>query len=139
MASSKPKRQRVWVRVKTLSPQEKASIGATCERFISDVLKPKFLPEIKPTEFNYPIDIFGKWRGVNYSFIVRFRSGFPENESEEFDSGFARLDYTPEGPETRFNVMWRRHTGQWWPIYFSLALEEALVAIGTDGVLRPPV
>ena len=124
---------------KTLGPQEKAAIGATCDRFISAVSKPKFLPEIKPTEFNYPIDILGKWRGDNYSFIVRFRSGFPENKSEEFNSAFARLDYAPEGTETRFNVMWRRHTGQWWPIYFSLTLEEALVALESDGVLRPPV
>ena len=38
-----------------------------------------------------------------------------------------------------FNVMWRRYTGQWWPIYFSLTLEEALAALETDGVLRPPV
>jgi hypothetical protein len=124
---------------KTLSSQEKAAIAATCDRFISGVLKPNFLPEIKPTEFNYPVDILGKWRSDNYSFIVRFRSGFPENKGEEFDSAFARLDYAPEGTETRFNVMWRRHTGQWWPIYFSLTLEDALAALETDGVLRPPV
>jgi hypothetical protein len=124
---------------KTLSSQEKAAIATTCDHLISGVLKPKFLPEIKPTEFNYPVDIFGKWRGDNYSFIVRFRSGFPENKGEEFDSGFARLDYAPEGTETRFNVMWRRHTGQWWPIYFSLTPEEALAAFATDGTLRPPV
>jgi hypothetical protein len=124
---------------KTLSSQEKAAIAALCDRFISGVLKPKFLPEIRPTEFNYPVDIFGKWRSDNYSFIVRFRSGFPENKGEEFDSGFARLDYAPEGAKTCFNVMWRRHTGQWWPIYFSLTLEDALAALETDGVLRPPV
>ena len=139
MPSSRPKRQRVWVMAKTLSSQEKAAIAATCDRFISGVLKPNFLPEIKPTEFNYPVDILGKWRGDNYSFIVRFRSGFPENKGEEFDFAFARLDYAPEGTETRFNVMWRRHTGQWWPIYFSLTLEDALAALETDGVLRPPV
>ena len=63
MPSSRPKRQRVWMMAKTLGPQEKAAIGATCDRFISAVSKPKFLPEIKPTEFNYPIDILGKWRG----------------------------------------------------------------------------
>jgi hypothetical protein len=139
MPSLRPNRQRVWVMAKTLSSQEKAAIGATCDRFISGVLKPKFLPEIKPTEFNYPVDILGKWRGDNYSFIVRFRSGFPENKGDEFDSGFARLDHAPEGTKTRFNIMWRRHTGQWWPIYFSLTLEEALAALESDGVLRPPV
>jgi len=127
------------VMAKTLNSHEKAAIDALCVRFISGILKPKFLPEIRPTEFNYPVNILGKWRGDNYSFIVRFRSGFPENKGEEFDSAFARLDYAPEGTETRFNVMWRRHTGQWWPIYFSLTLEEALAALETDGVLRPPV
>ncbi len=139
MPSSKPKRQRAWVRVKTLSPEEKAAIAATCDRFISGVMKPKFLPEIKPAEFNYPVDIFGKWRGDSYSFIVRFRSGYPENKGEEFDSGFARFDYAPEGTETRFHVMWHRHTGQWWPLYSSLTLEGALAALETDGVLSPPV
>ena len=139
MASPKPKRQAMWIRAKELTPQEKAAIAATCERFIAEVLKPKFLPEIKPTQFNYPVDIFGKWRGSKYGFIVRFRSGFPENAGEEFDSGFARLDHVPEVAETKFDVMWRRHTGQWWLVYPSQTLEEALQAIGTDGVLRPPV
>jgi hypothetical protein len=139
MAPSKPKRQAVRVWAKTLMPEEKAAIAATCERFISEVLKPKFLPEIIPTQFNYPVDFLGKWRGNSYSFFCRFRSGFPENTGEEFNSAFARLDYAPEGAETRFDVLWRRHTGQWWPLYPALTLEEALHAIETDTVLRPPV
>jgi hypothetical protein len=75
MPSSRPKRRRVWVISKTLGPREKAAIGATCDRFIGDVLKLKFLPEIKPTEFNYPIDILGKWRDGNYSFIDERSNG----------------------------------------------------------------
>ena len=79
MAPSKPKRERVWARVKSLTPQEKADIAAACERLVAEVLKPKFLPEIRPSQFNYPIDIFGKRRGSSYSFIVRHRLGFPDN------------------------------------------------------------
>lgn len=139
MAPSKPKRERVRVWAKVLTPRDKSDIAAACERLISEVLKPKFLPEIQPTQFNYPVDIFGKWRGSKYSFIVRLRSGFPENAGEEFDTGFARLDHAPGGAEHRFDVMWHRHTGQWWPIYTSVTLEEALHAIETDGVLRPPI
>lgn len=139
MTASRPERQRVWVRAKRLTPDEKAAIAAACGRFIAEALKPHFLPEIQPTRFNYPVDIFGKWRGSNYSFIVRFRSGFPENAGEEFDSAFARLDHVPEGSDTRFDVMWHRHTGQWWRVYPSVTLEEALRLIGTDGVLRPPI
>ena len=139
MAPSKPKRKRVWVWAKTLTPKDKADIAAACERLIAEVLKPKFLPEIRPTQFNYPVDISGKWRGSKYSFIVRFRSGFPENAGEEFDSGFARLDHVPGGPGTRFDVMWHRHTGQWWRLYPSVTLEEALHSMETDGALRPPI
>jgi hypothetical protein len=139
MAPSKPKRERVWVRVKSLTPREKADIAAACERLIAEVLKPKFLPEIRPSQFNYPIDIFGKWRGSSYSFIVRYRSGFANNAGEEFDSAYARLDHVPQGPGTRFDMMWMRHTGRWWPLYSSVTLEEALDLIGTDGVLRPPI
>jgi hypothetical protein len=38
---------------------EKTAITSTCEKFIAEVLKPRFLPEIQPTEFNYPIAIYG--------------------------------------------------------------------------------
>ncbi len=40
-----------------LSGPEKAVITATCQRFVDEVLKPKFLPAIRATQFNYPIDI----------------------------------------------------------------------------------
>jgi hypothetical protein len=32
-------------------------------------LKPRFLPTIRPTQFNYPIDILGKWHGNHYRFV----------------------------------------------------------------------
>jgi hypothetical protein len=47
-----PKRERRWVRVKALSPAEKAAVAATCERFIAEKLKPRFLPEIRRSKFN---------------------------------------------------------------------------------------
>ena len=84
--------KRAGIRVRRLSPDEKATIAATCERFIAETLKPRFLPVIRPTSFNYLVDIFGKWRGDRYSFITRYRSGFPDNAGDEFDSAFTRLD-----------------------------------------------
>lgn len=59
-------RKKQWMRT-TRAPQpapdelEKAVIVAACEAFIRDVLKPRFLPEINPTEWNYVIDIHGAW------------------------------------------------------------------------------
>jgi hypothetical protein len=86
------------------------------------------------------LHIFGKWRGSNYSFITRYRSGFPENRGEEFDAPFTRLDHAEEHlAEVRFDVMWRRHTGQWWRLYDAVSLEEALRSIETDICLQPTV
>jgi hypothetical protein len=56
---------------------EKVVITATCQRFIDEVLKPRFLPAIRPTQFNYPIDILGKWHGNHYRSVQRYRSGQP--------------------------------------------------------------
>jgi hypothetical protein len=55
-------RERRWVRVRALGSNEKAAIAAACERFIADTLKPRFLAEVAPTPFNYPVDIFSRWR-----------------------------------------------------------------------------
>jgi hypothetical protein len=132
------RRRGIWV--KMLSTADKAAIAARCERFITEVLKPRFLPEVRPTEFNYPVDILGKWRGSKYSFITRYRSGFPENFGAEFDGPFTRLDHAYEHPRpVVFDVMWRRHTGQWWRLYSAVALDEALRQIETDLNLQPHI
>jgi hypothetical protein len=55
---------------------EKRAIIAACEAFIRDVLKPRFLREIRPTEWNYVVDIRGSWAGKRYRFIQRYRSGW---------------------------------------------------------------
>lgn len=135
-----PKQKRRWVRVKLLGREEKEEIAAVCGRFIADTLKARFLPEIRPTKFNYPVDIFGAWRGSKYSFITRYRSGFPDNLGEEFNSAFTRLDHVEEHlAETRFDVMWHRHTGQWFRLHSAVVLEEALHLIETDGLLHPVI
>jgi len=135
-----PKREwkRVWV--KALTMKEKVAIAAACERLIAGTLKPRFLPEARPTQFNYPIDILGKWRGNKYSFIMHYRSGFPGNAGEEFESAFARLDHVEESiVENRFDVMWHRHTGRWWRLHSSVTQEEALRLIENQPLLQPPI
>jgi hypothetical protein len=76
-----------------LSDTEKAAITNACQRFIDELLKPRFLPTIRPTQFNYPIDILGKWHGNRYRFVQRYRSGYPDNLGEEFEAPFTRLDW----------------------------------------------
>jgi hypothetical protein len=122
------------VSVPNLSVPEKAAITEACQRFIDTVLKPRFLPVIRPTQFNYPVDIQGKWHGSKYRFLQRYRSGFDDNRGEEFDAPFTRLDWISRD---RFDVQWHRHTGQWFRIYQGLTLKAALEAIISNGILHP--
>lgn len=117
-----------------LPDSEKALITAACQRFIGDVLKPRFPPAIRPTEFNYPVDIQGKWHGNRYRFLQRYRSGFPDNLGEEFDAPFVRLDWLSRD---RFNIQWHRHTGAWFCLHRGKSLAQALKLIETDGHLHP--
>jgi hypothetical protein len=117
-----------------LSSSEKAAITAECQRFIDEVLKPRFKPTIRPTQFNYPVDIHGKWHGSRYRFIQRYRSGYPENLGEEFDAPFTRLDWISRD---RFDLQWRRHTEAWFCLHRGLSLAQALHTIETDGILHP--
>lgn len=127
-------------RVKDLTAEEKAEIGSACEQLIDTFLRPRFLPVISPTSFNYPVALFGKWRGTKYSFITRYRSGFPENLGEEFDAAFTRLDFQQRnGAGPLFDVMWHRHTGQWFTLHRGVTLHDALDLIRTDGLLQPPL
>lgn len=73
---------------------EKAAITAACERLIAEVLRPRFLSEVRPSAmFNYPVAIAGKWHGNKYRFFTRYRSDDPASLEAEFDALFARLDY----------------------------------------------
>jgi hypothetical protein len=113
---------------------EKSHITTACQRFIDEILKPRFLPAIRPTEFNYCVDIQGKWQGARYRFIQRYRSGFPDNLGEEFDSPFVRLDWISRD---RFDIQWHRHTGAWYRLHRDQSLAHALKIIETDEILHP--
>ena len=116
------------------SAAEKASVTAACERLIDEFLKPRFLPAIRPAQFNYPVDIVGKWHGAKYRFIQRYRSGFEENLGEEFDAPFARLDWIGRD---RFDIQWHRHTGEWYRLHRGLNLVDAIEALRSDQILHP--
>jgi hypothetical protein len=132
------KKQKVWM-LRRRAPRpalpdeaEKQALIGACEAFIRDVLKPRFLPEIKPTEWNYVVDIHGAWAGGRYRFMQRYRSGWEHNRGEEFDAPFARIDRM--GPD-RFDIHWMRHTGTWWQLYTGVTLAQAFHILETDNVL----
>jgi hypothetical protein len=129
---------KVWVLSKPRPAKpdeaEKQRIVAACDAFIRDVLKPRFLPRIKPTKWNYPVDIHGIWAGGRYRFVQRYRSGMEDNRGEEFDAPFARIDSVGAN---RFDIYWMRHTGKWRRLYRSVTLAEALQILEDDGHLHP--
>ena len=131
--------ERQWVRARSqvgqMPPEpEKVAITVACERFLAEVLRPQFLPKVRPTSFNYPVAITGKWHGNKYRFLQRFRSDDPDALEPEFNAPFARLEYV--GRDC-FDVSWHRHTGEWFCLYRSVSLSEALRLIETDGHLHP--
>ncbi len=124
-----PKKQWVYVGAKAgnkPSPTEKEAITVACEKLISGFLIPKFLPEIRPTQFNYGVAIFGKWHGNMYRFITRYRSDHPNSIALEFDAPFTRLEYVNKDC---FDLSYMRHTGQWYRLFERLSLTDALETI----------
>ena len=132
------KRQKIWMKAPPRpvrpDPAEQQAIIAACEAFIATVLKPRFLPEVRPSAFNYPIDIRGEWRAGRYRFIQRYRSGMEHNSGEEFDAPFVRLDHM--GPD-QFDIYWMRHTGQWWPVHKGMTLAASLRMMEDNPILHP--
>jgi hypothetical protein len=94
------------------------------EKFIAKVVTPRFLPEIRPTQFNYSITIYGKWHSNKYRFITRYRSDDPRSYEPVFEAPFARLE--------RFDLSYHRHTGEWFCLFERVSLAEALDLIASD-------
>jgi hypothetical protein len=127
-------RRTVTRKTTRISEEEKAAAILACQQHIDGFLRPRFLPDIRPTEFNYPVDIIGRWRGSTYKFFQRYRSGYPHNLGEEFDAPFARLDWISPG---LYDLMWHRHTGKWHRLHQGLALHQAIATLKADGLFHP--
>ena len=116
-------------------PAEKAAITAACDRFIADVLIPRFLPQVRPNATcNYPVALYGKWLGNKYRFLTRYRSDDPRSIAPEFDAPFARLDYVSQDA---FDLFWHRHTGAWICLFQHVSLAEGLRLIESEPYFAP--
>ena len=116
------------------SEAERVRVTAACERFIDEFLRPRFLPSIRPTEFNYPVDILGKWHGPS---IASSSATAPASRKISVRSSTRpSLDSTGISPD-RFDIQWHRHTGEWFRLHRGLTLVKAIETLGSDGILRP--
>jgi hypothetical protein len=116
------------------SSTEKQAVAAACEKLLAEVLRPRFLPEIRPTPYNYPIALYGKWHGSKFRFIVRFRCDRADAVEPEFEWPFARLAYL--GRDC-FDLSYRRYTEEWVGLYDAVSLAQALQLIVDDDHFQP--
>ena len=114
---------------------EKELVQLKCNELIETEFKPKYI-EPPPTDhdFNYRVEIFGKWYRNYFYFCSIFNCPSPRAISPSFESRFARLEYI--GPNC-FNVAYMRHTGQWNEILEELTLEECLSELRNNPLLQP--
>ncbi len=111
----------------------KAEVKSRADELIKTVLKPEHIkPPPEDNDFNYLVDIFGKWYRRYFYFCSKYNCPGPNALSHSFEDKFARLEYIGPG---RFNMAYMRHTGMWQELYSALTLDESLKAIAEDPFL----
>jgi len=102
---------------------------------IDTSLKLKYLqPPPENPQFNYIVDISGKWYRSYFYFCSRYCCPGPNALSPTFEARFTRLQYAGNG---RFNLAYMRYTGQWWEVYRGLTLDECLARIREEPLFHP--
>lgn len=106
-----------------------------CDEFIEIVLKPEHIIEQDVNTHNDRIvEIYTKWVRNFLYFKARYYCCDPEAIRNNYEEGFARLEYVDED---RFNLSYFRHTGRWWEVHRELTLDECLGEIADEDIYRP--
>ena len=135
------KSKKTWVYSPAKPPKpkvpetEKQLISQKCNELIETELKPKYI-KLPPTDndWNYLVDIFGKWYRNYFYFCSTYNCPSPNAISPSFEDKFARLEYV--GKDS-FNIAYMRHTGKWWEIFQGLTLEQCLEEMKNNIILHP--
>ena len=106
---------------------------------IASVLKPKYIKgPPKNQNWNYIVDIFGKWHGNSFNFISKYACPAPNAISPFFDVRFARMEYSEGNDKTlKFNIYLMRHTGKWFEIASNITMKECFEKITEGGLFTP--
>ncbi len=131
-----PKQQKPWGSSprKTTSSQLpealKIEVTTKANELIQMVLKPRYIqPPPENPQFNYIVDIYGKWYQRAFYFCAEYCVPGPNAIVPNFEAKFARMQYAGKG---RFHLSFMRHTGQWIELYTDLTVDECLAAIRDD-------
>src|SRR5437764_5525380 len=93
----------------------KMEVTTKANELIQTVLKPRYIqPPPENPQFNYIVDIYGKWYQRAFYFCAKYCVPDPNAIVPDFEAKFARMQYAGN---RRFHLSFMRHTGQWIQLY----------------------
>src|SRR5574341_400434 len=135
------RRQKVWVYSPPKPPKPKVpenvkiEVETKAKELVESFLKPNHIkPPPKDESFSYIVDIYAKWYRSYFYFCSKYCCPAPNCITPFFEDRFARMEYAGN---SRFNLSYMRHTGQWWEIYKDLSIDECLAYIKEGIHFRP--
>jgi hypothetical protein len=113
----------------------KVEVTTKANELIETVLKPKYIqPPPENPQFNYIVDIYGKWYQRYFYLCATYQVPRPDAEVTSFEVKFARMEYAANN---HFHLSFIRHTGQWVELYTGMPLDECLASIQNDEFFFP--
>jgi hypothetical protein len=127
------KKQKRWVysppkpATPNVSEDLKTEVTTKANELIETILKPHYIqPPPENPQFNYIIDLYGKWYHSSFYFCAKYCVPGPNAIVPDFEAKFARMQYAGGN---RFHLSFMRYTGQWVQLSSDLTIDECLVAI----------
>ena len=139
--AQRPKRPaRTWIYSPPKSPKPKipAEVKATVSEQVERLLaewRPRHIQAPPPgNQFNYIVELYGKWFRSYCYLCARYACPGPAALSPFFEARFARLEYVGD---SRFNLAFMRHTGQWVELEQGLTIDECFRSLREEGFYQP--
>src|ERR1700730_15408931 len=108
----------------------KMEVTTKANDLIERVLKPNYIqPPPENPQFNYIVDIYGKWYHKAFYLCAEYRVAGPHAVASSFEAKLARLQYAGN---RCFHLSYMRYTGQWIPLYPDLTVDESIETIRDD-------
>ena len=108
----------------------KREVTTKANELIETVLKPRYIqPPPENPQFNYIVDIYGKWYHSAFYFCATYCVPGPNAIVPSFEAKFARMQYAGN---QRFHLSYMRYTEQWVELYTDQTVDECLAAIRDD-------
>ena len=116
-------------------PEElKAEVTERAEVLLEEWRREHIKPPPPGYRLNYTVELYSTWFRGHVYFCAKYACPGPRALSPSFETRFTRLEYVGE---KRFNIAFRRHTGQWVEIEQGLTIGECTKAIRGNAFYQP--